>query len=83
MGKALKGIPRKTYYLATKVGQYYDPNGARPGVWEGRFDFSATTVLDRFERSLQRLGVDYVDIIQVRCEEFLKGFREECFEMKR
>src|ERR1700730_1401815 len=51
LGKALKGIPRNSYYLATKVGRYGD----------AVFDFSAGRAIASVDESLARLGVDYVD----------------------
>jgi len=60
LGKALKGIARDRYYLATKVGRY--------GVDE--FDFSAARTRASVEESLRRLGVDYVDVIQAHDIEF-------------
>lgn len=62
LGKALRGIPRDQYLLATKVGRY-GPNLAD-------FDFSAGRVLQSVDQSLSRLGVDYVDFIQVHDIEF-------------
>src|ERR1035438_1754415 len=53
LGKALKGIPRDRYYLATKVGRYGD----------AEFDFSAARTVASVEDSLQRLQVGYIDII--------------------
>ncbi|GFS44850.1 l-galactose dehydrogenase [Nephila pilipes] len=65
LGKALKHIPRNTYYLATKVARY----GAEP---QNMCDFSGSLALKSFDESLQRLGVDYIDIIQVHDVEFAK-----------
>lgn len=62
LGKALKGIPRERYLLATKVARY----GAEPKD----FDFSAERVIRSVDESLDRLGVDYVDFIQVHDIEF-------------
>jgi aryl-alcohol dehydrogenase-like predicted oxidoreductase len=56
LGKALRGVPRESYILATKVGRY--------GSDEPDFDFSAERVTRSVDESLQRLGVDYVDLIQ-------------------
>lgn len=62
LGKALKGVTRDRYYLATKVARY--------GPEIPDFDFSAGRVLRSIDESLQRLGVDYVDFIQVHDMEF-------------
>ena len=60
LGRALKGIPRDRYYLATKVGRYGDND----------FDFSAQRVTKSVEESLARLGLDYVDILQSHDNEY-------------
>ncbi|XP_028397092.1 L-galactose dehydrogenase-like [Dendronephthya gigantea] len=63
LGKALKDVPRDSYYLATKVGRYL------PEI-DKMFDFSKEKVVAGFEASLQRLGLDYVDVLQVHDMEF-------------
>jgi aryl-alcohol dehydrogenase-like predicted oxidoreductase len=60
LGKALKGIPRDRYYLATKVGRYGG----------NQFDFSAERVAASVDESLARLGVDAIDLIQCHDIEF-------------
>lgn len=60
LGKALATIPRDRYILATKVGRY----GAAD------FDFSAARVRRSVDESLQRLGVDVIDLIQCHDIEF-------------
>ena len=62
LGKALRGVPREKYYLATKVARY--------GPEEKDFDFSAKRVTASVDESLARLGVAYVDFIQVHDMEF-------------
>lgn len=52
LGKALKGIERSKYILSTKVGRY--------GLND--FNFNGDYVKLKFNESLKRLGVDYVDI---------------------
>ena len=60
LGRALEGIPRDRYYLATKVGRYGD----------AEFDFSARRVTASVEESLRRLNLDRIDIIQCHDIEF-------------
>ena len=60
LGRALRGIARDRYHLATKVGQY----------GEGEFDFSAARVTRSLDESCARLGVDYVDLLQCHDIEF-------------
>jgi L-galactose dehydrogenase len=62
LGRALQGIPRDRYYLATKCGRY--------GANIEDFDFSADRVTRSVDESLSRLGVEYLDIIQVHDMEF-------------
>ena len=62
LGQALRSIPRDKYYLATKVGRYGD------NVED--CDYSPQRVTQSVDESLQRLGVDHVDIIQVHDVEF-------------
>jgi L-galactose dehydrogenase len=62
LGKALQGIPRDSYYLATKVGRY--------GPDLPDFDFSAERVTRSVDESLARLGVENLDIIQCHDVEF-------------
>jgi L-galactose dehydrogenase len=60
LGKALKGVPRHRYILATKVGQYDDEI----------FDFSADRVVRSLDESCARLGVEYIDLLQCHDIEF-------------
>jgi L-galactose dehydrogenase len=60
LGKALREIPRDRYLLATKVGRY-GPD---------EFDFSSGRVARSVEESLERLGVETIDLIQCHDIEF-------------
>ncbi|XP_074036955.1 uncharacterized protein isoform X2 [Leptinotarsa decemlineata] len=63
LGKCLKGVPRKAYYIGTKVGRYEkDP--------ELMFDFSMKKTKESIDISLKKLGIDYVDILQIHDIEF-------------
>jgi L-galactose dehydrogenase len=61
LGRALSGVSRNQFVLATKVGRY----GA------AEFDFSADRIVRSCEESLARLGVDFVDIFQCHDIEFV------------
>lgn len=65
LGKALQGVSRDRYILATKVGQYGD----------GEFDFSAERVVRSLDESCARLGVDHIDILQCHDVEFAEQSR--------
>ncbi|XP_045783873.1 L-galactose dehydrogenase-like [Maniola jurtina] len=58
IGKALKGKPRESYYIASKVGRY-EKDPAK------MFDFSVEKTLAAVDNTLLLLGVEYVDLIQV------------------
>jgi aryl-alcohol dehydrogenase-like predicted oxidoreductase len=57
IGEALRGVPRQCYLLSVKFGALRDPGGA----WVG-YDARPAAVKNFLAYSLQRLGVDYVDI---------------------
>ncbi|WP_221658936.1 aldo/keto reductase [Bacteroides salyersiae] len=63
LGKALKNIPRNKYYLSTKVGRY-----GKDGV--NIWDYSGKRVTESVYESLERLNVDYIDLINVHDIEF-------------
>ncbi len=53
LGIALKGVPRDSYTLCTKLGRYDLQH----------FDFSARRVAESVDVSLHRLGTDHLDIV--------------------
>jgi aryl-alcohol dehydrogenase-like predicted oxidoreductase len=57
IGEALKGIPRDRFRLSVKFGALRDPKGG----WLG-FDARPAAVKTSLAYSLQRLGVDFIDI---------------------
>jgi D-threo-aldose 1-dehydrogenase len=60
LGTALKGVPRDSYIVSTKVGRLtVEGDGPLP------FDYSRDAVLRSFESSLERLGIDRIDILLV------------------
>lgn len=63
LGKALREIPRDKYYLSTKVGRY-----GQDGV--NTWDYSAHRATESVYESMDRLGVDYIDLINVHDIEF-------------
>lgn len=54
LGRALNGVPRDSYFLATKTG-----TGTRPP------DYSREGTLRSVEKSLRLLGTDYLDLVQI------------------
>lgn len=63
LGKALREIPRAKYYLSTKVGRY-----GKDGV--NTWDYSAKRALESVDESMERLGIDFIDLINVHDIEF-------------
>ena len=63
LGKALKEIPRDKYYLATKVGRY-----GKDG--KNYWDYSAERVTASVYESMERLNIDFIDLINVHDVEF-------------
>jgi D-threo-aldose 1-dehydrogenase len=62
-GRALHGIPRDRYVLSTKVGRVLRPGAEGQTTWA--FDFSREGARASFESSLERLGIERVDIVFV------------------
>ncbi|MEB4615109.1 aldo/keto reductase, partial [Leucobacter sp. M11] len=75
LGRFLAQFPREEYVLSTKVGRLLEPRenptGARdeaggfavPADWERVFDPSEAGVRRSLEDSLERLGLDRVDVL--------------------
>lgn len=63
LGKALREIERDRYYLSTKVGRY-----GKDGI--NTWDYSAERVTASVYESMERLGIDYIDLINVHDVEF-------------
>ena len=63
LGEALRQIPRDKFILSTKVGRYGE-NGVNS------WDYSAERVSRSVYESMERLGIDYIDLINVHDIEF-------------
>lgn len=63
LGKALKDLSRNSYYLSTKVGRY-----GKDGV--NTWDYSAKRATESVYESMERLNIDYIDLINVHDIEF-------------
>ena len=63
LGKALKEIDRDKYILSTKVGRY-----GKDGV--NFWDYSAKRAKESVYESMERLNIDYIDLINVHDVEF-------------
>ncbi|PPF89563.1 aldo/keto reductase [Subtercola sp. Z020] len=75
LGEALRGRPRKEFIISSKVGRLivpaeqpreFDDDGfIVPGDQTRQWDFSAAGVERSLDSSLERLGLDYIDILLV------------------
>src|SRR5947209_4962424 len=62
LGPTLRGVPRDSYYLGTKLGRYD----------LAHFDFSARRVAESVDVSLHRMGTDHLDVILCHDIEFVE-----------
>lgn len=92
LGDVLRGIARDRFVLSTKVGRLLVPARAEPvegGIFEavlpfaGRLDYSYDGAMRSVEDSLQRLGLNRVDILFIHDldrrhhgDDFARRFRE-------
>ncbi len=72
LGRALQAYPRDEYVVSSKVGRLLRPDpDFDPGVFRvarglaPRFDYSRDGVLRSIEESLERLGLDRLDVVLV------------------
>ncbi|MEU4085642.1 aldo/keto reductase [Streptomyces aureus] len=73
LGAALRGLPRSRYTVSTKVGRLLEPADtgghdladgfAVPATHRRVWDFSADGVRRSLDASLERLGLDHVDVV--------------------
>ena len=63
LGKALKDIPRDKFILSTKVGRYGEDG-------HNTWDYSADRVTRSVYESMERLNIDFIDLINVHDIEF-------------
>lgn len=60
IGRALRGVPRDSYVISTKIGRVLNPDRSA-----FVYDYSYDGVMRSLEGSLQRLGTDHVEIVLV------------------
>jgi D-threo-aldose 1-dehydrogenase len=71
VGATLRTLPRDAFRVSTKVGRLLKPGAPRNNIFEdvpdlhSSFDFTADGVRRSLEFSLERLGLDRVDIVYV------------------
>ncbi|KAK9832647.1 hypothetical protein WJX81_006924 [Elliptochloris bilobata] len=67
LGHGLRDLPRDQVVVSTKVGKYAPGQPA---------DFSAARVTRSVTESLERLGLDYIDVIQVHDVEYADDLKQ-------
>jgi D-threo-aldose 1-dehydrogenase len=78
LGEALRVYPRDEAVFATKVGRLIRPDAA--GEPQAVFDFSSDATLRSLEESLERLGLDRVDVLHIHDpDDHYDSARDECF----
>src|SRR5437016_806138 len=73
VGDALRAVPRDAWVLSTKVGRLLRPHAKEPAgetpqspmPFDAVFNYSYDAIMRSFEDSLQRFGLDRVDILYV------------------
>ena len=72
-GEALSEVPRESFVLSTKVGRVLNPAESPPTgtafqnlpATDTVFDFSRDGILRSFDECLERLRLDYIDILHI------------------
>jgi len=65
LGQALKGMDREKVVIITKFGVVWDRQGSLFNKVNGRqlyWNLSRESILEEIDKSLERLGVDYIDV---------------------
>ena len=75
LGRSLRGYPREEFVVSTKVGRRLEPSDtggqpdpegfAVPATHRRLWDFSRDGVLRSIEASLERLGLDRIDLVLI------------------
>jgi aryl-alcohol dehydrogenase-like predicted oxidoreductase len=72
VGKAVKSYPQKIY-IATKCGRKFQPHVDA--------SYTLTALRKSVEDSLQNIGVDHIDLIQLHCPPWETYYRPEVFDL--
>jgi len=73
LGVALKEVPRQAYIVTAKVGKY-SPDVLR------MYDYSAERTEESVNQTLNRLQLDYVDIVQIQDVDFVEDMNVLLYE---
>jgi aryl-alcohol dehydrogenase-like predicted oxidoreductase len=80
VGKALAGVPRESIQISTKFGYVLEDGRTEHSQGERPQDWSAEHARAALERSLSRLGTDYVDLYQLHNPRMDAIERDDLFE---
>ena len=67
LGRALAGVDRSSYVLSTKAGKTTDTSG------RDHFDYSEAALRRSIDQSMDRLGVDHLDIVHLHDFDYQGG----------
>lgn len=90
-GHVLRQMPRESYVLSTKVGRWLAPRAMEHvdrGMWAGSLamqpvlDYSYDGTKRAVEQSLQRLGIDRIDILLIHDVDVWTHGTEEAYEQR-
>lgn len=76
LGEALKDIPRESYFVSLKFGVTFTENGAL-------LDVKPENIKKRLLTSLEKMGLDYVDLYQPARQDLAIPVEDIMHEMKR
>ncbi len=90
-GHVLRQMPRESYVLSTKVGRWLEPRPIEKverGIWAGSLamqpvlDYSYDGTMRAIEQSLQRLGIDRIDILLIHDVDVWTHGSAEAYEQR-
>lgn len=65
LGECIKDIPRQSYFIGTKVGRYSN----------SEFNYGYDSVIKGVNDSMNRLGIDVIDLVQCHDIEFCESLK--------
>ena len=77
LAEALKGIPRESYYVSTKVGRYLvevDDHVLGGKRWRTEHDYESPRATKSILRSMETMNVDYIDLVYIQDPHFAPSF---------
>lgn len=73
LGRALRGIQRERFVISTKAGKYTEPGS----YGNDELNYGEERMRKGLQESMERLGVDYIDIVHLHDFEYQGGSKTE------